>query len=98
MIEENHEKTSVRLVGTGIWTRDLPNASLVRYHGATSLGKYNFLKINYAKLTEGIFIEPQIRLLLWDDEHFEELLHPLEKAEWKSFKNIWCGFFDNNKE
>ena len=38
MIEENHEKTSVRLVGTGICTRDLPNASLVRYHGATSLG------------------------------------------------------------
>ena len=38
MIEENLEKTSVRLVGTGIWTRDLPNASLVRYHGATPLG------------------------------------------------------------
>ena len=38
MIEENHEKTSVRLVGTGIWTWDLPNASLVRYHGATLLG------------------------------------------------------------
>ena len=33
-----HEKTSVGLVGTGIRTRDLPNASLVRYHGATSLG------------------------------------------------------------
>ena len=33
MIEENDEKTSVRLVGTGIWTRDLPNASLVLYHG-----------------------------------------------------------------
>ena len=29
---------SLRKVGTGIWTRDLPNASLVRYHGATSLG------------------------------------------------------------
>ena len=39
MTEENHEKTSVRLVGTGIRTRDLPNASLVRYHVATSLGK-----------------------------------------------------------
>ena len=39
MIEENHEETWARLVGTGIWTRDLPNASLVRYHGATSLGK-----------------------------------------------------------
>ena len=39
MIEENREKTSVRLVGTGIWTQDLPNASLVRYQGATSLGQ-----------------------------------------------------------
>ena len=39
MIEENHEKTPVRLVATGIRNRDLPNASLVRYHGATSLGK-----------------------------------------------------------
>ena len=37
MTQGNHEKTSVRLVGTGIRTRDLPNASLVRYHGATSL-------------------------------------------------------------
>ena len=39
MIQENHEKPSARLVGSGIWTRDLPNASLVRYHGATSLGE-----------------------------------------------------------
>ena len=31
-------KTSTRLAGHGIWTRDLPNASLLRYHGATSLG------------------------------------------------------------
>ena len=38
MAEENHEKTPVRLVGTGIRTRDLPNASLVRYQGANSLG------------------------------------------------------------
>ena len=38
MTQENHEKTPVRLVGTGIRIRDLPNASLVRYHGATSLG------------------------------------------------------------
>ena len=39
MTEENHEKTPFRLVGTGIRTRDHPNASLVRYHGAISLGK-----------------------------------------------------------
>ena len=33
-------KTSTRFVRHGIWTRDLPNASLMRYHGATSLGKW----------------------------------------------------------
>ena len=38
MTEENHEKTPVRLAGTGIWTWDLPNVSLVRYHAATLLG------------------------------------------------------------
>ena len=32
------QKTSTRLAGDGIWTRVLPNASLVCYHGATSLG------------------------------------------------------------
>ena len=42
MTEKNHEKPPVKLVGTGIWTRDLPNASLVRYHGATSLGTCKF--------------------------------------------------------
>ena len=31
-------KTSTWLAGHGIWTRDLPNTSLIRYHGATSLG------------------------------------------------------------
>ena len=37
------QKTPVRLVDTGIRTRDLPNASLERYHGATSLGQMLFL-------------------------------------------------------
>ena len=36
-------KTSTRLAGHGIWTQDLPNASLVRYHGATSLGLFTFI-------------------------------------------------------
>ena len=27
------------MAGHGIWTRDLPNASVVRHHGATSFGK-----------------------------------------------------------
>ena len=38
-------KTSTRLAGHGIWTRDLPNASLVRYHGATSLGSSCFVTL-----------------------------------------------------
>ena len=48
MIEENYEKNSIMLVGTGIWTRDLPNASLVRYHGATSLGHKCYTPVNKA--------------------------------------------------
>ena len=36
-LRKTTKKSPVRLVCTGIWTRDLPNASLVRYHGATSL-------------------------------------------------------------
>ena len=31
-LRETTKKTTVRLAGTGIWTRDLPNVSLVRYH------------------------------------------------------------------
>ena len=37
-------KTSTRLVGLEIWTWDLPNESLVRYHGATSLGFSDLLR------------------------------------------------------
>ena len=43
MTEEKHKKTPVRLVCTGIRTRDLPNVSLVHYHGATSLGSFSFV-------------------------------------------------------
>ena len=38
-LRKTTKQTPVRLVGTGIRTRVLPNASLVRDHGATSLGK-----------------------------------------------------------
>ena len=47
LTEEDHEKTPVWLVSTGIRTRDLPNASLVRYHGATSLG-FGYCFVNYS--------------------------------------------------
>ena len=41
-------KTSTRLAGHGIWTRELPNANLVLYHGSTSLGYATFL--NFANV------------------------------------------------
>ena len=54
MTEENHEKTPVRLIGTGTRTRDLPNAGLVRYHGAISLGSYCFVSWEYMPLRKGL--------------------------------------------
>ena len=54
MTEENYEKTTVRLVGTGIRTRDLSNASLVRYHGATLLGNLNFVYFLFSNIEYGI--------------------------------------------
>ena len=45
-------KTPVRLIGIGIRTRDLPNASLVRYHGATSLGDINLVFLQKKKKAE----------------------------------------------
>ena len=42
MTEGSHEKIPVGLVGTRIWTRDLPNMSPVCYHCATSFGDIVF--------------------------------------------------------
>ena len=61
MIGENHEKTPVRLVGAGIRTRDLPNASLVRYHLATSLGS--------------IILESFHNAVLQLDKHVDVVVH-----------------------
>ena len=55
MTEENHEKTPVSLVGTGIRTRDLPNASLVRYHGATSVGGNSVATISFTTFVLNYF-------------------------------------------
>ena len=49
-LRKNHEKTPARMVGTGIRTRDLPNASLVRYHGATSLGNFTIVSKVLSKI------------------------------------------------
>ena len=42
----SNEKIPIRLVGTGIWARDLPNKSPVYYNCATSLGYAVFVSWN----------------------------------------------------
>ena len=79
MIEENHENTSVRLLGTGIWSRDLPNASLVHYHGATSQGSVILLGFectinsqNLIKIVRAIFEKFEILnfFVMWTTLNF----------------------------
>ena len=56
-LDEIHEKNPVRLAATGIWTRDLPNACLMGYRGATSLGVFFFCGIytnNISLLNYGV--------------------------------------------
>ena len=54
------QKTPVRLVGTGIRTWDLPNASLLRYHGATSLGRQELHNKAKQKRWEHIIYNPEV--------------------------------------
>ena len=58
--------------------------------------KQKFPKISDAKIKEGIFVGPQIRSLM-QDEKFEELLNPLEKAAWQALKNVTHSFLGNRK-
>lgn len=59
--------------------------------------KERFPKLSDAKLKEGIFVGPQIRMLL-NDAEFEDRLNLLEWAAWKSFVSVVRGFLGNNKE
>ena len=89
IIEENHEKTSVRLVGTGILTRDLPNASLVRYHGATSLGSCVLCGLDEVKTYTYIKLARHL-ITWWLVKDTIYLLNLNDKYEWydKVFTNV----------
>jgi hypothetical protein len=57
---------------------------------------FRYLKLKFpilsgAKIKEGIFIGPEIRELL-NDENFKNVLNSLELEAWKSFKNV-CEHF-----
>ncbi|KYN50270.1 hypothetical protein ALC62_08512 [Cyphomyrmex costatus] len=56
-----------------------------------------FPKLSEAKIKEGVFDCPQIRLLMRDKE-FEEAMTPIEKAAWTSFREVVNKFLGNNKD
>ena len=53
-------KTCSRLVGRGTWSQDLSNANLVRYHGAISLGCFNYC-INICRAVSNVVAGPRPR-------------------------------------
>ena len=53
-----------------------------------------FPRLSESKLKDGIFIGPQIRVLI-KDEYFDKLLQGDEKAAWDSLKFVAKGFFGN---
>ncbi|KAK2578077.1 hypothetical protein KPH14_001025 [Odynerus spinipes] len=55
-----------------------------------------FPKLSKAKIKEGVFIGPQIKALM-NDEEFEEIMSPLEKTVWTSFKKICNNFLGTHR-
>lgn len=55
-----------------------------------------FPGLSDAKVKEGIFVGPQIRKLL-KDQNFEENLSALELSAWRAFTSVVEGFLGNNK-
>jgi hypothetical protein len=49
-----------------------------------------------AKIKEGVFVGPQIRDLI-QDVKFEDQLSEVEKAAWKSLKNVTTKLLGNHK-
>ena len=58
--------------------------------------KNKFPELSDDKIKEGVFVGPQIRELK-QDVKFEEQLSEVEKAAWKSFKNVTTNFLGNHK-
>jgi len=53
--------------------------------------KNKFPRISDAKIKEGIFVWPQIRAFIQDIK-YEDQLHDVEKAPWKSLKSHYQFF------
>ncbi|GBM83394.1 hypothetical protein AVEN_242129-1 [Araneus ventricosus] len=58
--------------------------------------KNKFKHLSEAKVKEGMFIGPQIKAVLRDEE-FEKKLSEAEKAAWLAFKSVCTHFLRNKK-
>jgi hypothetical protein len=58
--------------------------------------KNKFPRTSDAKIKEGVFAGPQIRELI-QDIRFEDQLSEVERAAWKSLKNVTSNFVGNHK-
>ena len=56
-----------------------------------------FPRLSESKVTEGIFVGPQIRTLL-NDKDFEAVMNTVESAAWRSFAALCTGFLGNTKQ
>ena len=84
LTEESHEKPPVRLVGTGIRTLDLPNASLVRCHAATTLGKIYLFNREINK-----YITPKMAMLTQKNCSIRPMLFSKHEKPYRSSKTLW---------
>jgi hypothetical protein len=55
-----------------------------------------FPQLSIAKVSEGIFVGPDINKLLKDDR-FDEILDNTARNAWLSFKSVVSNFLGNNK-
>jgi hypothetical protein len=59
--------------------------------------KHKFPSLSDAKIKDGIFIGPEIRQLL-KDEQFEEQLNEVGKAAWQAFRNVKKSFLEMTRQ
>ena len=63
---------------------------------SSSFKRRTYRRLSEAKIKEGVFVGPQIRELLRDD-NFDHLLYGKEKKGWKAFQPVATEFLGNYK-
>ena len=56
-----------------------------------------FPRLPEAKLKEGVFVRPDIRKLI-KDNNFENVMNDVERSAWNSFKDVVTKFLGNQKD